>query len=78
MIIKQCDICGEAIGVTSFHLPVYRTHDGSDGLTHYEHPKIYFRNIDICEACLMRCTNIHDDTVMGYGNIFIQKNPELK
>lgn len=78
MTIKKCDICGTAKNVQSWRLPVYRMHDGCDGLTLFEHAKVGFRDIDICEECLRQSTNIRDDTVMGYGNIYIQKNPELK
>lgn len=77
MIVKHCDICGGTKNVTSWKLPVYRTHDAQDGLTLYKHPKISFKDIDICEDCLMLSTNIYDDTVMGCGDISIQPNPEL-
>lgn len=75
MKIIKCDICGATNGVQSWRLPVYRMHDGCDGLTRYAKPKIAFRDLDICEDCLSMCTNINDDTVMGHGGIYIQNNP---
>ena len=77
MKILKCDICGSDKGVTTYRLPLYRLHDGCDGLTRYEHPKVYLKDIDICPECLRKCTNIYDDTIMGYGNISIIQNPEL-
>lgn len=77
MKILKCDICGSEKEVTTFRLPVYRLHDSCDGLTHYEHPKVHLTDLDICYDCLMKCTNIYDDTVMGYGDISIRQNPEL-
>lgn len=77
MKILKCDICGSEKEVIALRLPVYRLHDGCDGLTYYEHPEVYLKDLDICHDCLMKCTNIYDDTVMGYGPIYIQQNPEL-
>lgn len=73
----SCDICGSTKGVKSLRLPVYRTFDGCDGKTQYEHPKVHIMDIDICENCLAKCTNIHDLRVMGYGGFSVCKNPEL-
>ena len=77
MKIIKCDICGSEKEVVSRRLPVYRLHDSCDGLTHYEHPKVHLKDLDICYDCLMKCTNIYDDTVMGCGTISIRQNPEL-
>lgn len=78
MKILKCDICGSDKDIRELRLPVYKLHDGSEGfLTYYEHPKVYMKELDICHDCLMKCTNICDDTVMGYGPIYIQQNPEL-
>ena len=77
MKILKCDICGSDKGVNTYRLPVYRLHDGCDGLTAYERPMVSLKEIDICQECLMRCTNIYDDTVMGFGRISIRQNPEV-
>ena len=77
MKIIKCDICGSDKGISTCMLPVYRLHDACDGLTRFEHPKVHLAEIDICPECLMKCTNIYDDTVMGYGDIYIRQNPEL-
>lgn len=79
MKILKCDICGSDKDVRELRLPVYKLRESCDGLTYYdyEHPKVYMKELDICYDCLMKCTNICDDTVMGYGPIYIQQNPEL-
>ena len=77
MKILRCDICGTEKEVSTLRLPVYRLYDSCDSLTHYEHPDVYLRDLDICYNCLMKCTNIYDNTVMGFGSISIQQNPEL-
>ena len=78
MKILKCDICGSDKDVRELQLPIYKLHDGCEGfLTYYEHPEVYMKELDICNECLMKCTNICDDTVMGYGPIYIQQNPEL-
>ena len=78
MKILRCDICGTDKDIRELRLPVYKLHDGCEGfLTYYEHPKVYMKELDICYDCLMKCTNICDDTVMGYDPIYIQQNPEL-
>ena len=77
MKILKCDICGSDEGISTYRLPVYRLHDGCDGLTQYRRPIVRLADIDICPECLRKCTNIYDDTVMGYGNISIRQNPEL-
>lgn len=77
MKILKCDICGSDEGIKTYRLPIYRLHDGCDGLTQYGRPIVRLADIDICPECLRRCTNIYDDTVMGYGDISIRQNPEL-
>ncbi len=77
MITIKCDICGSTKDVYSAMFPVYRLYDGNDGLTQYEHPKVCFKDMDLCYDCLMKCTNIFDGTVMGYGDFSIRRNPEL-
>ena len=77
MKIIKCDICGSDKDVNTYRLPVYRLHDSCDGLTWFERPMVYLEDIDICTECLMKCTNIYDDTVMGCGSISIRQNPEL-
>lgn len=57
---------------------MYRTFDGCDGKTQYDHLVIHIQPIDVCEDCLMKCTNIHDMRIMGYGGIRIAINPEIK
>lgn len=75
--IIKCDLCGSEKEISTYRLPVFKLHDSTDGLCMYEHPYILFKEIDICPDCLMKCTNIYDDTVMGYGDISIKPNPEL-
>ena len=77
MKIIKCDLCGSERDVLSLSLPVYRMHDGCDGLSQYEHPQVSLETIDICKDCLSKCTNIRNDKVMGFGNIYLQENPEL-
>lgn len=76
--IVKCDICGSTehvlIDVT---LPVYRTTDCTEGRMFYNPPVVTFERFDICAECLIKATNIHDNRVMGYGDISIEKNPEL-
>lgn len=69
-----CDICGSSTSVRSLELPVLLKHDGCDGLTQFNPPIVAMRKLDICESCLLQSTNIYDDTIMGYGNIYIDKN----
>lgn len=76
--IKICDICGQEGKVHSFELPMFRTFDACDGRTFYDQPMIVTAPVDICPECLSKCTNIHDERVMGYGTISIQVNPMLK
>ena len=71
MDIKQCDICKATDNVHRLTLPVLRTHDGCDGKTIYKKPIVTLRKLDICDRCLQKSTNIVDDTVMGYGQIYI-------
>jgi len=78
MIEVKCDICGSTEKVERRKLPMYRMFDGNDGLTRFDHPHIKFQEIDICEECLRKATNIFDQKVMGYGDICISLNPELK
>ena len=75
--IIKCDICGKEGGVRSMHLPVFRTFDETDGRTFYDEPEVEICSMDICPCCLRKATNIHDRRVQGYGDINIEKNPEL-
>lgn len=75
-VVIKCDICGSTHKVENRKLPMYRTFDATDGRTYYESPQIVFECIDICEECLSKCTNIHDERVQGYGNIVIENNPK--
>ena len=77
MKVIKCDICGSEKRVETFKLPIYRTFDSTDGLTSFEQPHVSFAELDICEECLRKATNIHDRRVMGYGDISIDKNPEV-
>ena len=77
MTIKKCDLCGSEKNVQEWTLPLYKLHDSTDGLTKYDSPHVFFKKLDICQDCLQKSTNIYDDTVMGYSNIFIKTNPEL-
>ena len=74
MTTTTCDLCGSSLNVSTLLLPVLRTHDGCDGLTHYDPPKVSMKRLDICEKCLSQSTNIYDDTIMGYGQIYIEKH----
>ena len=67
----SCDICGSTVNVRNLELPVIRTHDGCDGKTIYKTPHVLMRHIDICDECLRKSATIHDDTVMGYGQMYI-------
>lgn len=78
MTIKKCDLCGSEKNVQEWTLPVYKLHDSTDGLTKYDSPHVFFKKLDICQECLSKSTNICDDTVMGYGNVFIKTNPLLQ
>ncbi len=79
MEIVKCDICGSEERIyKQVSVPVYRMHDGNDGKSFYERPQVMFKKMDICEECMRKSTNIYDDTVMGYGQVYIQMNPELK
>ena len=77
MKIIKCDICGSTEKVEHAIVPVYRMFDGCDGKTFYDKPVIDKAEIDICEDCQRKMTNIKDLRVMGYGGFSIQKNPEL-
>jgi len=72
-----CDICGKETQTENLNLPVYRMFDANDGRTFYDEPHISFRHLDICPECLMKVTNIKDESVMGYGDMIIRKNPKL-
>lgn len=75
--IVKCDICGSTEHVLGATLPVFRTTDSTEGRMFYNPPVVTFEKFDICEECLRKATNIHDNRVMGYGDITIEKNPEL-
>jgi hypothetical protein len=77
MRVIKCDICGSIEKVETRKLPVYRTFDSCDGQTMFKKPHIDFQEIDICEECLLKATNIYDRRVMGFGEIRISPNPEL-
>lgn len=76
--IVQCDICGGVTSVISATFPMYRRFDATEGRAYRDYGiRIVFENIDICEECLKKCTNIFDQRVMGYGDIVITTNPTL-
>lgn len=77
MKLFKCDICGSTENVETCQVPAYRTFDGCDGKTIYDKPKLTTITIDICESCRLKMTNIHDMRVMGYGDIAIDRNPEV-
>ena len=75
--VVKCDICGSEKDVSAQRLPVFKLHDSTDGRSWFKHPVVDFKVIDICPECLMKCTNIYNDTVMGHVNFLIVQNPEL-
>lgn len=78
MTIKICDVCGSKDEVQHLQLPVLRKYDSVDGRTLYKPMKVVLKEIDICKDCLRKSTNINDLTVMGYGEVKIIENKELK
>lgn len=58
-----CDICGKD-RASHVRTLVYRTFDGSDGKSFFEKPCFCEENIDLCEDCMAKATNIHSIGVM--------------
>lgn len=73
-----CDICGSEKEVVTLRLPVYRMFDGCDGLTHYKKPHVMLQDVDICNECLRKVTNIKDNSIMGHGGMTMTINPLMK
>lgn len=72
-----CDVCGSAENVINTILPMIRTTDCTEGRALHE-PRVDFTKIDICKDYLLKATNINDHRVMGYGDITISPNENLK
>jgi len=73
-----CDACGSEKNVHSLQMPVLRKYDSTEGRTSFQPMALRLREIDLCEDCLRKSTNIIDLTIMGYGEVKIVENKGLK
>lgn len=57
--ICTCDICGNE-NAQPYRIIAYRTFDANDGRVLYDPPVIEERNMDLCQECAAKSTNLHD------------------
>ena len=57
--ICSCDICGGR-DAKSYRTLAYRTFDGNDGRNRYKEPVLEAVDVDLCDACARKATNLHD------------------
>ena len=53
-----CDIC-KTEGARTYSVLTYRTFDSTDGRFCYNKPQFYVENLDLCDKCAIKSTNIH-------------------
>lgn len=59
-----CDICGKS-GASSYKVLTLRTFDDTDGMIHYNEPKVCQESLDLCTYCAIRSTNLYDEGVQS-------------
>ena len=53
-----CDICKKE-GAKTYHVLTYRTFDSTDGRSWYNPAKVCEEEMDLCDDCARKATNIH-------------------
>jgi ribosome-binding protein aMBF1 (putative translation factor) len=65
--ITKCDICGKIIknNLQKYIIPILFTTEQTEGRNHK--PYIDFKQLDVCDECLLNSTNITGCGCMGYN-----------